>query len=279
MTRSQFGIRCFVALVSRPKIVIAVNRSLRRAADKIACAPNCFCPHKATMGRDKKMRRPVGSLVLRRPHSHSFQSTDVWQRRYVALRQWLHDHGGSYPSRTKVMSSQQRTLDAFVRRQRWMYFKNTLSRDKIRALERLPHWQWDLRSGKWETSFLALQRWLNEHDNSYPCYESQDQNEKLLATWVRNQRNVYYRLQNKSDVCTTLNADRRCRLEKLPDWDWRHQPWEAVFEELQTWLRRHSPNYPKRKSPNTQEARLTGWIYRQRAAYHNDCLSERELSS
>ena len=156
-----------------------------------------------------------------------------------------------------------------------MYFKSTLSREKIRALERLPRWQWDLRSGKWETSFVALQRWLDEHDNTYPCYESQVQNEKLLATWVRNQRMVYYRLQSKSDVCTTLNEDRRCRLEQLPDWDWRHQPWEAVFEELQTWLRRHSPNYPKRKSPNTQEDRLAVWIHSQRTAYHNDCLSEK----
>lgn len=137
-----------------------------------------------------------------------------WEQYLVELEEFLAATEGEYPKPT-AEDPKAKSLGTWVTTQRANYAKGTISDDRVEALEALPGWQWTVRDYEelWETRFTSLKKWLSEHDGAYPSVKSDDPDQIVLATWLRNQIG---RRQH-------LTSQKLQKLKDLPAWRWKLQ--------------------------------------------------------
>ena len=124
---------------------------------------------------------------------------DAWDTNFQQLQAYLKKHK-TYPGTAS------KYLQKWGVKQRVAYKKKNLSRDRIRRLESLPGWSWDLLTDGWNTNFQQLQAYVKKHQ-AYPSQISGP-----LGVWLNRQRTAYKK--------KTLSTDRIRRLESLPGWSW-----------------------------------------------------------
>jgi hypothetical protein len=88
--------------------------------------------------------------------------------------------------------------------------RHSLSSDKIKELESLNSWAWDMREEKWQIGFRHLLSYVEEHKTSKVNREFIAEDAYPLGSWVRSQR----ALKEK------MPKNRLEALESLPDWSW-----------------------------------------------------------
>ena len=91
--------------------------------------------------------------------------------------------------------------------------------ERKRRLEALTGWTWDTKETQWEEGFARLEAYLSDKGDCRVPANHVHGDGYQLGTWVATQR-------AKRE---TMTADRRARLDALPEWTW--DPFETLWEE------------------------------------------------
>jgi Helicase associated domain len=132
--------------------------------------------------------------------------SDQWEEGFSHLRKF--SKAGHCRVPVSYKSDDGYRLGSWINAQRTR--KETITPDRRQRLEALPRWSWDVHSERWEEGFAHLQKFSKRagHCSVLQTYKTDDG--YRLGIWVRNQR-----CREK-----TMKADRKKRLEALPNWLW-----------------------------------------------------------
>ena len=181
-----------------------------------------------------------------------------WEAWFGLLEQYVEENGNArVPVRGDGSNVNGYPLGKWVDRQRVHYKKGQLSADRVRRLEELSGWSWDLNTDRWEEGFRRVRDYAEREGNALvpQGYTVDDDN---LGNWVNNQRNFY-----KKDK---LDPDRIRRLKEVPGWSWDPHAvaWEENFRQLKDYVE-HNDCVPA-------SGPLGRWVIRQRISYAKDRL-------
>jgi hypothetical protein len=150
-------------------------------------------------------------------------------------------------------------LGFWISKQRTVYKRGHLRKDRIERLESLEGWSWDSHDDKWDRACQELGTFVREHGHALVPHTHQ-QNGVALGTWITKQRSVYKR--------GDLRKDRIERLESLKGWSWSplEDEWDSVCRELEAFVREHGHALVP-DSYRQNGIRLGSWINKQRTDY------------
>lgn len=187
---------------------------------------------------------------------------DVWEDGFRQLKTFVERHGHSRV-RQKHQSEDGFKLGVWVNSQRTKYAKNQLDPERACRLEATPGWTWDPRSDEWEDGLRRLRRFADEHGHSRVPYDFVTRDGFGLGVWASAQRQQLGRLA----------ADRKRRLEELPDWRWEvEDAWKVGFEHLQEFIDEHGHSRVPGGFSNQDGHGLGDWVKNQRRAYERGDL-------
>jgi len=152
---------------------------------------------------------------------------DQWNEGFEYLKKYVEKYGhAKVPKRFKYNDY---LLGFWVSHQR--SGKNKLSPEKIKMLELLTQWSWDVIEDQWNEGFEYLKQYVEEYGHARVSARLKYGNFNLGA-WITNQRN------NKDN----LNSERIKQLEKLPRWSWSpsEDQWNEGFEYLKQYVEEYS---------------------------------------
>ncbi|MGV0069405.1 Helicase associated domain protein [Mycobacterium colombiense] len=149
---------------------------------------------------------------------------DWWEDWFRRLQAYVAEHGDARVPQTYVTDDGAR-LGSWVSNQKST--SRSMREERRRRLEQLPGWTLDSRTAFWEDGFRHLEEYAKEHGSAQPPSNCVRDGFKL-GIWVNTQR------QNWS----TLDHDRRHRLEQLPGWtlNTKVTQWEEGFKHLTAYV-------------------------------------------
>jgi len=179
-----------------------------------------------------------------------------WDARRV---QWtaIYKKLGRYPS-PKSEDADEKRSGQWQSNQRKLYKKNTLSEERVKALNATKEWVWEYTPFEDNlVQWAAIYKKLGKEPSSY----SEDPHEKRSGQWQEHQC-AYYK--NK-----TLSEDRIAVLEATNGWVWSpvksfegsRVQWAAIYKKLD--------KCPNPKSEDADEKRSGQWQTNQRKFYKN----------
>ena len=95
----------------------------------------------------------------------------------------------------------------WMRTQRYNFRDKKLSKERIKKLESIKGWYWDLTQKKWEIRYEELVNFLRKHDSKFPA------NRSVIGQWLKRQKTNYHK--------NTLEKQKIELFEKLPNWTWK----------------------------------------------------------
>lgn len=148
---------------------------------------------------------------------------DRWERAYSALQEFARAHGHARVPGNFVAEGIQ--LGSWVVTQRVFHARGALDPERVRRLEAVPGWTWDVGRDQWERTFAALEDYAREYGHARVPTDFAADGIKL-GSWVHLQRNLQRRGR--------LDPKRARRLEALPGWAWDalEDRWEKAFSAL-----------------------------------------------
>ena len=185
-------------------------------------------------------------------------TTATWEFWLGLLERYIKENGHALvPGPYKVDSYK---LGWWVNNQRAFFSRGTLEVDRQQRLQAIPDWVWNVRDAQWEEAFRLLQEYVERHgDALVPISYKVDG--YPLGSWVNRQR-------TRTRIGTsTLDADRRKRLQGVSGWAWDagEAQWEEGFSRLQEYVKRHG-DIAVPATYKVDGFRLGGWVRKQRAA-------------
>ncbi len=193
-----------------------------------------------------------------------------WDEGFKNLQKYVGEFGEASPV-GNYKNSEGFKLGVWVARQRKLWRKGNLSKDRIKKLESLPGWIWDTNASQWNNSFEYLEKYVAEFGNASPDHYYQTNDGFKLGVWVTTQRVKY---KNNS-----VRKDRILKFEALPGWTWDalEAKWNNSFEYLEKYVaefRNASPDY----SYKTREGFKLGiWVARQRKNWKQNKLESARI--
>jgi len=144
--------------------------------------------------------------------------------------------------------------------------RESLNPERTKQLEALPGWTWSPNESSWETGFGHLKIFAQERGHARPAQDLVV-DEYRLGQWVSGQRAARGR----------LTAERRERLEALPDWTWDavEDSWEKGFSHLEEFVTTYGHARPSRNLV-FKGYLLGNWLTRQRSSRDELDFSRRE---
>ena len=181
-----------------------------------------------------------------------WSKTDAFMVKYMDLLQWTQDKQ-RMPSEESNNLIEKR-LGKWSSRQRQNKKNGKLDVDKIKTLEEIPKWYWDLEN-LFDNTYNELLEWT-QTNKRLPSQGSENPIEKKLATWSNHQRN------NKKSG--KLDQERIKKLEEVPFWYWGFEDkFNDTYNELLQWTQ-DNQCIPSEGSENPIEKRLGHWSSKQR---------------
>ena len=178
----------------------------------------------------------------------------TWEERFNELKEYKAAHGTCDVSLRDPINSK---LGPWVRNQRAVYKKGTLSAEYIKRLEQLG-FTWNTRDALWEERFRELQEFQITYGHCH--VPNKDKENPPLSRWVGTQRKNY--------INKILDDSRVERLVKLGFiWDTRHAAWEERFKELQEYKDTHG--HCNVLQNNKDNPKLGIWLSKQRNAHRS----------
>jgi superfamily II DNA or RNA helicase len=158
----------------------------------------------------------------------------------------------------KAVNSESRQQKAWINRQRKLYEKKTLAKDKIAELEKIPGWSWEYRDVNvegWNSAIKKLRKYVADFDE-LPKRSLVYENFKI-GDWVKGRRTDYN--------AGRLSKERIQELESISGWTWDPfgDAWNQTFKRLSTLATKSPSGLPK----TFPDRHLSGWITRQRKLY------------
>ena len=136
-------------------------------------------------------------------------TTASWEFWYGLLELFVQREGHALPPQDH--NEGDFPLGSWVNRQRTAHAASKLSPERMRRLEALRDWRWDVLSGQWETGFAALRNYVKREGHARPPLRYRE-GEFRLGQWVGVQRAAY--------SAGKLSPERARRLGAQPHWSW-----------------------------------------------------------
>uniref|UniRef100_A0A6C0D713 Helicase ATP-binding domain-containing protein n=1 Tax=viral metagenome TaxID=1070528 RepID=A0A6C0D713_9ZZZZ len=168
----------------------------------------------------------------------------------------------------KSKDKYEKTLGAWISRQRGLYKNGEMPNERIKILEKIDWWKWELNLDElWNNNLQKVTEYYNKH-NKLPSKHSKDKNEKMISLWAGTQR-TYYRSGELSKSCIK-------KLEELNWWKWElidiDEIWNDKLEKLIEFY-----NINKKLPLITNNKVLYYWKSDQRSNYRKDKLSKERI--
>jgi hypothetical protein len=187
---------------------------------------------------------------------------DLWMR---LMHQFVAEHGHAnvpYPYTVGDYN-----LRSWVATQRGLYRRGELAGERIRELEALPGWSWDVLEDIWIQHYDAVREFSEREGHARPK-STYVENELRLGQWVTVQR----RSRDQ------MSPDRVALLEALPGWSWnsRIDSWERMYRLLAKFTEREG--HARVLNDHIEEGvRLGGWVSDQRSGRDQMIENRRKL--
>ncbi|GAA4203518.1 helicase associated domain-containing protein [Actinocatenispora rupis] len=197
------------------------------------------------------------------PPAPDRRNTTAWRTALAAVTRYAKANGHTYPPRD-ARTPDGRNLATWVSNARYAYHRGTLSRDRVEALEAVPHWVWrtknprrrlDTGLARWNLGFPHLAAWVADHGRIPPVGAVADDGYPV-GRFARNCRQHRAR----------LTTDQRAALLRLPAWTWdvaadRRRTAADRLGQLRTFVGRHR-HLPQPDADDPAERTLAGWLRR-----------------
>ena len=144
-----------------------------------------------------------------------------WQKNYQkTLRR--HEEKGD----CNVSKSEDPGLHMWQNNQRRLYKQDKVASDRVKLLNDIPTWVWNLTQAAWQENY---QKMVRRHEEKGDCNASKSE-ERELWQWQQSQRQLYRQ--------GTLSLDRVQLLNEIPTWVWDvHEAfWQKNYQKM---VRRH----------------------------------------
>jgi superfamily II DNA or RNA helicase len=137
----------------------------------------------------------------------------------------------------------------WINKQRIAYRNGKLSPERIKTIEKIPYWSWEVREKAFETTVDEVIAFVADHKRL-------PKNSEENGQWINGQRIAYKKKK--------LTRERIQVLEAIPLWIWvfEEDTFQTNMSELTAFVAEHS-RLPKKGED------LANWISKQRTAYRN----------
>jgi superfamily II DNA or RNA helicase len=189
-----------------------------------------------------------------------------WEEHYEELRKFI-EKNNKYP-KDSGKDTNIRKIGKWVCNQRTNKKKNKISGERIKQLEKLNNWQWDV-DDIWNENYEKLRNYLEINDK-YPKDHDKDINVTKIGKWIQHQR------ENKKE--NKISEERIEKLEELKKWQWDilENTWNDNYDELRNYLKING-KYPSNSDKNKNIKKIGNWISCQRMAKNKNKISEDKI--
>lgn len=187
-----------------------------------------------------------------------------WEIWIGLMNQFISEHGHANVPYPYVVGEY--NLRSWVAIQRLQYRKKRLSDDRVRELEALPGWSWDVLEDTWQQNHNSLKEFV-ERVGHARVPQGHTESGLNLGTWVAVQR------KNREK----MSPARRAALEDIRGWSWDpfHDLWESNFAALVEFTEREG--HTRVPSSFRADDRLLGrWIIFQRKSRDTLTVEQRQ---
>ncbi len=207
---------------------------------------------------EKKKKLESIEFVLRNVRKNS------WEKMYNELQQYMEKFGKAQP----VPKVKYPNLSQWINSQRQLYSKGTLSKEKIKILNKIGFmWAFEQQKNAWTTMYKQLMDFKNtfKHTN----VPNKITKYKKLSGWTVRQRHKWragnlpesqYHLLDKLGLRWNPSLELKLR-------------WENMFEELSSFKNK----FNHFKVPASTYPSLAGWVSKQKQKYKTGKLSKDEI--
>ncbi len=177
---------------------------------------------------------------------------DRWREGLDCLKKYVEEHNhAKIPDDLKYENF---SLGQWVGVQRKSKKNNRISLERIKLLEALPQWSWDIIEDKWIQGFSCLKKYIEEYGHAR-VPQGFKYNGFNLGSWISNQR------FGKNE----LDLEKIQLLEELTQWSWNtfSDKWNEGFE----FLKKYSEEQGHAKVPTQfkyHNYNLGSWVSHQR---------------
>ena len=135
------------------------------------------------------------------------QTTSSWFFWYGLLERYAEQGGNASPA-ARFKTADGFALGSWVNSQRSS--KDSLSEERVKLLEALPVWSWDLLEDRWNEAYEYLKAYVGDKGNARPAAGFKTADGFALGVWGSRQRIAK----------DSLSEERVKLLEALPGWSW-----------------------------------------------------------
>jgi len=186
----------------------------------------------------------------------------LWEEGYNHLQDFVKDKGHALPLQSHI-SPDGFKLGVWTSTRRAN--KKQLTPERIKALESLAGWAWNVKEYKWSVGFLHLQEFVDANGHAKIPESHISTDGFKLGNWLRSQK------QMKS----TLTSSQIRKLESLNGWFWNRIDfeWEVAFSHIQDYASEEGHARPVRHYKTVDGYKLGEWIVHQRSLHKKDKLT------
>jgi superfamily II DNA or RNA helicase len=171
------------------------------------------------------------------------------------------------------MDEEEKILGVWIDTQKANKKENILTEYRIKLLETIPGWKWDLLDEKWMENYEKVKEFVKTN-NKYPSHHSKNEEEKSLGMWVGTQKQ-----SKKGNRANNLTPKRTILLEDLPEWIWEidlEEKWMEKYNIVKLFNKKDG-KYPSQHSKDKKEKRSSLWISKQKSNKRKDKLTKKQI--
>jgi superfamily II DNA or RNA helicase len=188
-----------------------------------------------------------------------------WMEQYFLVENFIKKHK-KYPSPKKLENNEEKEMGDWIEQRKREFKSNNISKEKIKLLEKLPNWKWNVLDGNWMEKYLLVKKYV-EKNNEYPS-QSKDKKVTNLGTWLLTQRENY-----KKNKIQKYRID---LLEKLPNWKWKI--FDNIWMEKYISVKKYFEKNKKQPSRYSKEEKiLATWLQFQKTRHKNNKLNKNQI--
>jgi len=198
---------------------------------------------------------------------------EIWVENLNKLKKYVDENNKLPPFNNKDKNI--KSFAIWISNQRADYKKNVLSEEKIKQLEQINGWYWNVDGEfekEWIESLNNLKKYIEEN-NKLPPQHDKDKNINSLASWIGKQRKNY----KKND----LSEEKIKQLEQINSWYWDgnneiEKEWTEKLNNLKKYVEENN-NLPSFNDTDKNIKSLAKWISQQRINYKQKKLSDEKI--
>ena len=188
-----------------------------------------------------------------------FQSFDSrWQETFGKVKAFV-EKNKKIPSEHSKDKEEKR-LGIWCCTQKQIKKKGKITPERIKALEVIPGWYWEIDlDEKWQKILELVKTFVGKNEK-IPSNHSKDKEEKRLGGWCSKQK--------QSRKNGKMTSERIKALKSIPGWEWKKDLdliWQETLEKVKAFVKKNN-KIPYVNSKDKEEKRLGSWCSNQKTA-------------